>query len=397
MKTSIINSMLLDLLKNSDEKKRRQLAGLEAIKLGWGGITKICNLTKMSPHTVRKGILELKLKSNLSNNRVRKKGGGRKKIIDSEPEVLNDLEKIINNYTAGNPMKHLIWTNKSLSNLTAELNEKKHKVSRSSVRRILIKMGYTLQSNKKSKEGKSDPNRDSQFHYINKQISDFLKTEDPVISVDTKKKELIGNFKNSGKRWMKSNSAEIVNVYDFPSLAKGKVAPYGLYDIQRNEGFVNVGTSADTSEFAVNSIETWWNKIGKKNYSKSKRILITADCGGSNSSRSKLWKYYLQKFSNKYKIKITVCHYPPSTSKWNKIEHKMFSFISINWKGKPLLSYKIIINLIKGTKTKKGLKIDAKLDKTFYEKGKKLTKQELNEINLEQHDVNPNWNYSISF
>ncbi len=395
MNESNFDQMWLNILQNSNEMQKRQMAALKALELGWGGVTKVCLMTGMSHNTVDKGIKELKQGNTVKQDRIRKVGGGRKKIVDKNPDIRNEIEEILKDNTAGDPMRFLIWTNKSLENISKELKNIGHKISRYTVRRILIKEGYTLQSNKKSKEYCNSPKRDSQFKYINKQIERFEKRKQPVISVDTKKKEMVGNFKNAGKRWLKSGNTEIVNVYDFISLAKGKAIPYGIYEILKNNGFVNIGISHDTAEFAVNSVCSWWKNIGKNNYPNSKELLICADSGGSNGNRSKLWKYYLQKFANETGLKITVCHYPPGTSKWNKIEHRMFSFISMNWKGKPLISYEVIINLIRGTKTEKGLKIKAKLDKRKYEKGKKISKEDFEKVKLIRHSANPEWNYTI--
>jgi len=292
-------------------------------------------------------------------------------------------------------MGKLKWTNKSTYTIADELRIKNKNISEDSVGRIIKQLGYSLQANIKSKESGSSEERDSQFRYINETAKIFVKKNVPVISVDAKKKELVGDFKNSGRKWMKKGKAEIVNVYDFWFLAKGKAIPYGIYDINMNNGFVNVGIDHNTSEFAVESIRQWWNKIGKKNYPNTKELLICADGGGSNASRSRLWKFYLQKFANKTGLKITVCHFPPGTSKWNKIEHKMFSFISMNWRGKPLINYEVIINLIEGTKTRKGLKIKAKMDKNIYELGKKVSEKDMRKINILEHKINSKWNYTI--
>ena len=253
-----------------------------------------------------------------------------------------------------------------------------------------------IQLNIKSKESGSSKERDSQFHCINDMVNVFVRKKQPIISVDTKKKELVGNFRNAGRRWLKKGQAEMVNIYDFEYLAKGKAIPYGIYEIINNNGFVNVGISHDTSEFAVESIRKWWKVLGKKNYPEAKSLLICADGGGSNASRSRLWKYYLQKLTNETKLKITVCHYPPGTSKWNKIEHKMFSFISMNWRGQPLTTYEMIVNLIKGTTTKKGLKISAKIDRKIYKIGKRVSEEEFKKINVQEHEINPKWNYTLS-
>ena len=391
-----LDDMWLNIVANSNELQRRQIAGLKALEIGWGGISKVCRMTGMSHHTVDKGVREIKRNKPPQTNRIRKAGGGRKKIVKKNPKIKEDIDKIMRDNTAGDPMKFLIWTNKSLSNISKQLQKLNHTISRYTVRRELIKEGYALQSNKKSKESCKYHERDSQFRYINSQIGNFSNRNQPVISTDTKKKELVGEFKNAGRRWTRKSKAEEVNVYDYESLSKGKAVPYGIYEIIKNNGFVNVGISTDTAEFAVNSISRWWTNIGKKNYPKATELLVCSDCGGSNGNKNRLWKYCLHKFAKKNNLKVTVCHYPPGTSKWNKIEHKMFSFISMNWRGKPLVDYKVVINLIRGTKTEKGLKIKAKLDRRKYKKGKKILEREFKKINLEEHSTNSDWNYTIS-
>ena len=388
----------LNYLSSLNEVDSRNFLGLWAIELGWGGISKVRKFTGRSMDTIRKGIMEIKSGTNIKSEtgRLRKEGGGRKKIIDKNPNVKREIENILEENTAGDPMNKLKWTNKSTYTIADELKNKNQNASEVTVGRIIKSLGYSLQANLKSKECGSSEERDSQFSYINEQVKIFAKKNIPVISVDAKKKELVGEFKNNGKRWMKKGKAEIVNVYDFWFLAKGKAIPYGIYDINLNNGFVNIGIDHNTSEFAVESIKQWWNNIGKKNYPNTKELLICADGGGSNASRSRLWKFYLQKFANKTGLKITVCHFPPGTSKWNKIEHKMFSFISMNWRGRPLINYKVIINLIEGTKTKKGLKIKAKIDKRIYELGKKILEKEFKKINLKEHSINSKWNYTLS-
>ena len=389
----------LSYLSTLNEFDARHYIALWALESGWGGISKISKITGKSMNTIRKGIYEIETNDNLNlkeNGRLRREGGGRKRIADKNPEVKKDIENILEENTAGDPMSKLRWTNKSTYAIARELTSKGRNISEDTAGRIIKQLGYSLQANIKSKESGSSEERDSQFRYINEQVKLFDKKNMPVISVDKKKKELVGNFKNNGRKWMKKGKAEIVNVYDFESLAEGRAIPYGIYEVLRNNGFVNVGISRDTSEFAVESIKQWWKNIGKKNYQNAKELLICADGGGSNSSRSKLWKFYLQKFANKTGLKITVCHFPPGTSKWNKIEHKMFSFISMNWKGKPLINYELIINLIEGTTTKKGLKIKAKIDKRIYELGKKILEEEFNKVNILEHEINPKWNYTLS-
>jgi len=393
----IIDKKLL-YLSSLNEVDSRNYLGLWAIELGWGGISKVNKLTGKSVNTIRKGVNEIKSGKNIKSEtgRLRKKGGGRKKIVEKNPEIERLIENILEENTAGDPMSKLRWTNKSTYSITNELKTKGQNISEDTTGRVIKKLGYSLQVNIKSKESGSSEERDSQFRYINEQVKIFAKKNMPIISVDAKKKELVGDFKNNGRRWMKKGKAEIVNVYDFWFLAKGKAIPYGIYDINLNKGFVNVGIDHNTSEFAVESIKQWWNNIGKENYSNAKELLICADGGGSNASRSRLWKFYLQKFANKTGLKITVCHFPPGTSKWNKIEHKMFSFISMNWRGKPLIDYEIIINLIEGTTTKKGLKIKAKIDKGIYELGKKVLEEDFKKINLKEHPINSKWNYTLS-
>ena len=388
----------LKYLSGLNEVDSRNYLGLWAIEEGWGGISKVNKLTGRAMDTIRKGIREIKSEENIKIKigRLRKKGGGRKKIVDKSPDIKKEIENILEENTAGDPMSKLRWTNKSTYTIANELRNQNKTISEDSIGRIIKQLGYSLQLNVKSKESGSSEKRDSQFRYINEQVKIFAKKNIPVISVDAKKKELVGNFKNNGRRWMKKGKAEIVNIYDFWFLAKGKAIPYGIYDINMNNGFVNVGIDHNTSEFAVESIGQWWENIGKKNYQDAKELLICADGGGSNASRSRLWKFYLQKFANKNGLKITFCHFPPGTSKWNKIEHKMFSFISMNWRGRPLINYEIIINLIEGTQTKNGLKIKAKIDKKIYELKQKVSNEEFEKINFLRHEINPQWNYTLS-
>jgi len=396
MKKDDTDKLWLATLLECNEVQRRRLAGVKAIEIGRGGLLQVCKLTGMSHHTVIKGMKEVRNTKKQQTTRLRKEGGGRKKIIDKNPNVKKEIEDILEENTAGDPMSRLKWTNKSTYTIAEGLKNKNQNISEVTVGRIIKQLGYSLQTNFKSKENGSSAERDSQFKYINKQVKLFEKKDMPIISVDTKKKELVGNFKNNGKKYQKKGKAEIVNVYDFEYLAKGKAIPYGIYEVIKNNGFVNVGISHDTAEFAVESIKQWWKYIGKRNYPRAKELLICSDSGGSNANRSRLWKFYLQKFVNTTKLKITACHFPPGTSKWNKIEHKMFSFISMNWKGKPLRSYEMILNLIEGTRTKKGLKIRAKIDKNIYEIKKKVSDEDFEKINLVRHKINPQWNYTIS-
>ncbi len=391
-----ISKKWIALLKGMDEVQRRRSAGIKAIEIGHGGISKIRNATGMSRDTIRKGVTEIKLGKLEKPSRLRKKGGGRKKVEEASPKIKKEIETIMDGNTAGNPMKNVKWTHKSTYSIAKSLKSKGHSICEDTVGRMLKEDKYSLQANKKMYEGRSHPDRDEQFCYINDQVDIFLDKKQPVISVDAKKKELVGNFKNSGRIWNKEGQAKHVNAYDFPSFSKGKVVPYGAYDINLNKGFVNIGISSDTSEFAVESIRQWWKQLGKKHYPKAKELLITADSGGSNGYRNRGWKYFLNKFSRETGLNITVLHFPPATSKWNKIEHRMFSFISMNWKGEPLTDYEVIINFIKNTTTEKGLKIYARLDRNKYEKGKKFSDEVMEKIKIHYHHSHPEWNYTIS-
>ena len=386
---------VLNMLSNLNESQSRWYIAREAINYGRGGIKIMNDITGMSRTTIIKGIKELQGKSLGVKNRIRKVGGGRKNIEESDSKLVISLKEVLEESTGGDPMSLIKWTNKSLIRFEEELKRRGHLISYRTIGRRIKKMGYSLQGNKKSYGGSSHPERDEQFHYINDNAKDFIKRKQPVISVDTKKKELVGNFKNSGRVWTKKGQVKHVNAYDFPSFSKGKVVPYGTYDINLNKGFVNVGISSDTSEFAVESIRQWWKQLGKKHYPKAKQLLITADCGGSNRYRNRGWKYYLNKLANETDLSITVLHFPPATSKWNKIEHRLFSFISMNWKGKPLTDYEVVINFIKNTKTSKGLEVYARLDKKKYKLGKKFSDKELTEIPMEYHSDHPSWNYTI--
>ncbi len=389
-------STWLKVLEGADEIQARRVAAAMALEIGWGGISIIEKLTGMSHKTIKKGIEELQTVENLEQpKRLRKKGGGRKRIEIKDPVIIQEIEKIMDENTAGDPMNLLKWTNKSTYTIANELKNKGYAIDPDTVGRILKERDYSLQINVKTKEGGSVQERDSQFRYINEQVKIFMNNGDPVISVDTKKKEKVGDFKNPGSTWRKKGQPIEVNVYDFPSLGLGTAIPYGIYDIKRNEGLVNVGISHDTSEFAVQSIRQWWIMFGKYNYPTAKGLLICCDGGGSNGVRNKGWKFFLQELTNQIGISLTVCHYPPGTSKWNKIEHCMFSFISMNWKGQPLACYETIIKLISGTKTNKGLKIDASLDERKYEKGFKVSDEDIALLKIQPHSLHPKWNYSI--
>lgn len=392
---SIDKRQVLKILGQLNESQARWFVAKEATAYGRGGIKLMNEITGMSRTTIIKGMKELKKESLGFEGRVRKPGGGRKQLEEKDPALTKALNEIMEDNTAGDPMSFLKWANKSLIRIERELKKRNHIISYQTIRRRLKKMGYSLQANKKTYEGSSSAERDAQFHYINTMAKDFITKKQPVISVDTKKRELVGNFKNQGKTWRKKGQPEEVNVYDFPNLAKGKAIPYGTYDIALDNGFVNIGITSDTAEFAVESIRQWWKQLGKKHYPKAKEILICADCGGSNGNRNRGWKYFLNEFAKETGFSVTVLHFPPATSKWNKIEHRMFSFISKNWKGKPLISYQVIINFIKNTTTKTGLKVYARLDRKRYKKGRKFSDKEMAKIKMEYHSSHPSWNYTI--
>ena len=326
---------------------------------------------------------------------MRKPGAGRKRKTEQDLTLLKDLKALVDPSTRGDPMGPLLWTTRSLRNLVKELSKLGHKVSRTVVGELLHDLGYSLQANSKTKEGSQHIDRDTQFQYVNDQAVDFLKADEPVISVDTKKKELVGNFKNAGREWRRQGQPEIVNVHDFIDPKLARAVPYGVYDINNNLGWVSVGTDHDTASFAVHAIRRWWTSMGKKRHPDATRLMISADGGGSNGYRVRLWKVELQKLANELKLPITVCHLPPGASKWNKIEHRLFSFISINWRGKPLRSYRTIVQLIAATTTDAGLKVRAELDESKYPKGVKVSDAELAAIRLKPHSFHGDWNYTI--
>ena len=397
MRKKEVSKEWLKIFNELNESQKRWLAANKSLELEYGGISIVSRATNLSRTTISQGVAEIQNKKKLSSTKgIRVSGGGRKKIEDSDQKILNALDEILEITSAGDPMTMLRWTCKSSRAIAEVLKKQRYQITYKSVQRILKSQGYSLQSNKKMLSGKNHPDRDAQFKHINRSVNRFSKNGNPIISVDTKKKELVGNFKNPGQTWSKKGDAVKVQDHDFKRLGVGTAIPYGTYDVQRNEGFVNVGMSADTSEFAVNSIWQWWRHFGKKNYKNVDEILICADGGGSNGSRSKAWKFYLQELANKTNLSITVCHYPPGTSKWNKIEHKMFSFISMNWKGRPLENYESVVKLISATKTKKGLKVKARLDKIKYKKGRKISKEDFDDLCLKFNKNFPTWNYTIN-
>lgn len=362
---------------------------------GYGGVVAVHKATGISRPRIYLGLKEIMSEEKLDKSCIRRKGGGRKKIIHKQPTLLKALEALVEPLTVGDPESPLRWTCKSTYKLCKELVDQGYQISHSKVGELLSKLGYSLQSNRKTKEGGKHPDRNAQFEKINEKVKSFQEEGLPSISVDTKKKENIGNYANKGKEYHKKGQPEEVEVYDFINKELGKVAPYGIYDLFKNEGFVNVGISSDTAEFAVNSIRSWWNEMGKAEYPYATQLLITADCGGSNGYRVRLWKTELQKFADETGMIINVCHFPPGTSKWNKIEHRMFCCISQNWRGRPLITRETVVSLIGNTKTKTGLKIKAKLDENVYEKGRKITDEELESICIEKSDFHGEWNYKI--
>lgn len=383
--------VLLPLL---NERSKRIWAGMEAKIIGHGGISLLERVTGLTRKTISKGIKEIN-NEDVKGNHIRASGGGRKSKQFIYPDLLAQLELLVSPYTKGNPMNPLRWTSKSTYKLAEELQVQGYEITSRTVGRLLKEQNYSLQLNRKEKEGASNKDRDAQFKFLNKKVAKFIGLGQAAISVDTKKKENIGNYKNAGREYHKKGEAPKVKVHDFKDKKLGKVAPYGIYDIGINKGWVSVGISSDTAQFAVNSIRTWWYEMGETTYINTSEILITADGGGSNSSRSRLWKVELQKLADEIQKTIHVCHFPPGTSKWNKIEHKMFCFITQNWRGKPLISQQTVVQLIANTTTKSGLTIKAALDENDYQIGIKVTDEELAKVNLKKNKFRGEWNYSI--
>ena len=380
-----------------NERTKRLWCATEAKILERGGIAKVSKATNVSRNTIVKGIKELENIDSpaTGEGKIRKAGGGRKKIVDKYASVEKELLDLLEPSVRGEPQSPLLWTTKSLRNLSDELKKKNISISHGTVGEILKANNFSLQANRKTDEGSTHIDRDAQFNHIHDKVKKFQNSGNPVISIDAKKKELIGNFKNEGREWHLQADSPKVKVYDFPNDAEGKITPYGIYDITHNLGWVNVGVDKDTSEFAVQSIRNWWYKMGSELYGDSKELLICADGGGSNGSRVRLWKQELQKLSSEARLKITVCHFPPGTSKWNKIEHRLFSYISKNWRGRPLVSYEVAVNLIASTTTRQGLKVCCELDTNTYETGKKVSDKEFKELNIVRDVFHGEWNYTI--
>ena len=379
-----------------DEQSRRRFVALESQTLGRGGVSLMSRISGLARSTVYQGLADIRRQVSAPPGRIRKAGGGRKSKTSQAPGLVVDLKRLVEPATRGDPMQALLWTTHSLRSLVKDLARKGHAVCPTVVGALLRGMGYSLQANSKTREGSQHIDRNGQFQYINTQAGAFLLANEPVISVDTKKKELVGNFKNNGREWRPTGTPEPVNVHDFIDPKLSRAVPYGVYDIANNVGWVSVGTDHDTAGFAVHAIYRWWRTMGKKRHPKARRLMITADGGGSNGHRVRLWKVELQKLADQLGLPITVCHLPPGTSKWNKIEHRLFSFITINWRGKPLRSYRTIVQLIAATTTEAGLHVRAELDERKYPKGVKVPDAQLAAVNLSRHAFHGDWNYTIS-
>jgi hypothetical protein len=378
-----------------NERERRLFAATEAATAGYGGIAAVSAATGIAVSTIGRGLKDLAEASGLVAGRVRRAGGGRKPLVERNPGLMRDLMALVEPGERGDPMSPLRWTCKSLRHLAAELVALGHQVSRTVVGELLKAQKFSLQANSKTNEGGDHPDRDAQFSNINQSVTAALAAQEPVISVDTKKKELVGDFKNAGREWRPQGEPEEVRVHDFLLKELGRAVPYGIYDLAANAGWVSVGMNHDTSAFAVQTIRRWWQDVGCERYPRAKRLTITCDGGGSNGSRVRLWKLELQKLANELGLEITVHHLPPGTSKWNKIEHRLFSFITMNWRAKPLVSYQVIIDLISATTTKTGLKVFCELDDKLYPKGVVVSDEELAAINIVRADFHGEWNYTI--
>jgi hypothetical protein len=383
-----------------DERARRLWAATEARAIGWGGISQVSEATGLSRITIKAGLTELDLPATPAEreavrHRVRRPGGGRKALVDYDPDLLRDLETLVDPVTRGDPMSPLRWTCKSAAKLATELRAEGHAASERSVNRLLHALGYSLQSNRKTIEGKGHPDRDAQFQYINRRVKAFQRQGQPVVSVDAKKKELVGQFRNGGREWQPEGQPEEVDVYDFAKKDLGKALPYGVYDQTTNSGWVSVGVDHDTAEFAVETLRRWWRNMGRRVYPHAERLLITADGGGSNGTRCRLWKVELQSLADETGLRISVCHFPPGTSKWNKIEHRMFCHITENWRGRPLVSREVVVNLIGHTTTKTGLAIRSELDEGSYPTGRKVSDEQMEGLSIKRDKFHGEWNYSI--
>jgi transposase len=391
-----IKERISSILPCLDERQSRIYLAAEAKSHGWGGKSKIARLSGVNRMLITRGEKELNnCELPAEDGRIRKRGAGRKKETDKQEGLLAAIKQTVEPHTVGDPMQPLLWTSKSVRNIQEELETQNYKISHELVRQLLQKLGYSMQSNRKTKEGGDHPDRDTQFEYINLKSQNFIADKQPVISVDCKKKELVGNYKNGGKEWQEVKNPVEVNVYDFIDKTNGKASPYGVYDIAQNRGWVNVGISSDTAAFSVATVRSWWENEGKNTYQNADKLYITADGGGSNGIKNRLWKSELQQLANDTGLKIHVSHLPAGTSKWNKIEHRLFSYISINWRGKPLTSLAVIIGLINGTETKNGLTVKAQLDSNVYQTGIKIDDKEFDSINIKRNNFHGEWNYVI--
>jgi transposase len=382
-----------------DERSRRQWAAAEAKELGYGGVSAVARATSLARDTIQAGGRELEYRrrhpDETPSPRLRQPGGGRKPLTETDPELVSALEALVEPLTRGDPESPLRWTCKSTRRLAQELTDQGHAVGYRTVAWLLHEAGYSLQANRKTREGNQHPDRNAQFEYINAQAQTWQKRRQPVISVDTKKKELVGDFKNAGQEWHPQGEPEQVRVHDFLDPELGKAIPYGVYDVTNNQGWVNVGIDHDTAYFAAASIRRWWQEMGARRFPRAERLLITADGGGSNSHRSRLWKVALQELANEIGLTLAVCHFPPGTSKWNKVEHRLFSFITKNWRGKPLVSHQVIVNLIAKTTTTKGLIVKAALDTASYETGIKVTDEQMAALKITPAEFHGEWNYTV--
>jgi hypothetical protein len=390
-----IRQRYLSLSVHLDERARRIFAATEARTAGYGGIAAVSRATGIAASTIGRGLAELSTTDQLGPGCVRRPGGGGKKLVEKDPTLLADLMAMVEPDARGDPMSPLRWTCKSLSQLASALAAMGHKIGRSAVGDLLHQQNFSLQANRKTREGESHPDRDAQFTHLNESVQDALAGGEPVISVDTKKKELVGNFKNAGRTWRRKGEPEEVRVHDFLIEELGRAAPYGVYDLAANAGWVSVGMNNDTAAFAVQTIRRWWREVGQKRYPCATRLTITADGGGSNASRSRLWKVELQRLASEIGIDIAVHHLPPGTSKWNKIEHRLFSFITMNWKATPLVSYRVIVDLIAATTTKTGLTVKCELDSAHYPKGVAVSRQQMDTLNITRNAFHGDWNYTI--
>lgn len=382
-----------------DERTYRLCLAADAKAFGYGGISRVSRASGVSRTTIHTGLKELKSPgkdTGFTGDRIRRPGAGRKNRTDEDPALLSDLDGLLDPTTRGDPMSPLRWTSKSTPKLTRELRKLGHRVSQPTVWRLLDELGYSMQSNRKTREGSDHPDRDAQFEYLNASVIEFLSRGDPVISVDAKKKELVGDFKNSGREWRKKGKPEEVRMHDFADPELGKAIPYGVYDLGRNEGWVSVGISHDTAEFAVETIRQWWNRMGRNAYPQARKLLITADGGGSNGSRLRLWKWELCRLAEETGLDIHVRHFPPGTSKWNKIEHRLFCHITANWRGRPLTSLVTIVSLISATRTAEGLEVRADLDDYTYKTGRKVSDTEMKGLPITRCDFHGDWNYKVS-